>query len=117
MALACGCERPLTLLPLPPILRPPAGPSTIASSLGGSVVVPHSLQAGGGSDTGGESQGTRSHSPQPALGTSPDALACYQAAVLAAAGGFPGVLGSGRRSASPRGGEPAPVPVGLDAGM
>ena len=40
----------------------------------------------------------------PALSSSPDAIACYEAALLAAAGGYPGLMpmGGQRRSMSPR---------------
>lgn len=38
--------------------------------------------------------GSGSKGATPALSSSPDALACYQAAAVAAAGGYPAILGS-----------------------
>lgn len=74
----------------------------MTSSMAGSVpTVPLSPQGSAQGAPAGEAPAA-GKPVTPPLSSSPDAIACYQAALVAAAGGYPGVMGgNGGRSSSP----------------
>lgn len=113
LSLACPPAHSTDLaLPPPPL----AAPSTISGSLAGSIPTPN-LPLSGRTASGetaaapaapaaaaAATQGGGSKGGTPPLSSSPDAMACYQAAAVAAAAGYPALLGSraaGSGSGSP----------------
>ena len=103
IARCCRWTHISSLLPLPPLGA--AGGPSISSSLAGSVPQFHQMSPQSSSvGSHAEAAAAAVAKAGPALSSSPDAIACYEAAMVAAAGGYPGLmpLGAQQRSMSPR---------------